>query len=778
MKKLLSFLSLIICLFSFACSPSLSTTQTFTSTSTNIPSKTPTITPIPTATASPTPVRLANQEITTDNINSLEYIRTIGVGTPVDMRYSQDGKIIYLYTTNNTCSYDSQTLETLRCFDYSSDYDNTQVSADGNYLTTISSATSIAKIYNVFTGDIILSIQLRKDMHVSAVSFSPNGEIVAFTGYIIFEDNSSAFISYIFDLSGGSLLKELEDVDIVCFSPDNISFAMHLYKKTEMSIINLDDWSVQSTLVVENIPYDVLFSTDGVYLMVASASWDSKYSLTAFRVPDGKTVWIFDAGSGGFIQNIKFSDNGNYFYFNFGYEKIVIIDVSNWNIVFNYSRILRNRTDITRPPYLTPFGSSDLSIYIRWSYGQQYHDLSINNLELSSDGNYLALYPQMGSLFEVSNYHLIEKLEIQLIAFSPDGERSAEFNFSGDLVLRDISTNTVINSRVITTGLHAAVSPDSQYLATNQLGIVQIWSLADGQLVNTFGSRDGYWESEVAIARNSNTLAVGTSKGDVLLFDILSGELINTITVGTLSKNRLAFSNEGDLLAIVGQTTGKETCDGFWKNAEIFLWNLKSNQAIDLELPEPWKCDIDELSNLKFSPDGENLWVTFMTDQGRGILTRIFNIEGCLNMPRSTNCGKESGIFLNVGIGNIELSPDGKNVADREYTIEDKIIIINVSVTNLETGEKILISNKNSKNHNNLYQFAFSPDSKLLAVLNEEYPKSRMNIWNISDQVLINSFPIEIDIYTPNTVTFSPDGTMLFVSAGVLGQGISVYGIK
>ena len=196
---------------------------------------------------------------------------------------------------------------------------------------------------------------------------------------------------------------------------------------------------------------------------------------------------------------------------------------------------------------------------------------------------------------------LSEEMIASLLAFSPDGAllvafESDNYGMYNDLDLKvfnvesgDVEWETVLEQNLETMG----ISQDGSMLAagTSNAKLVYVWEMSDGRLLLSLDAGSGqdesssampdYWGLDsgegiscVAFSPDGELLAVGTSDGQIQLWNVGSGELVQNFEYPPAFPSQtsildsyptgissLAFSSDGSLLA-VGDTEGIVTLWG------------------------------------------------------------------------------------------------------------------------------------------------------------------------------------------------------------------------
>lgn len=136
-----------------------------------------------------------------------------------------------------------------------------------------------------------------------------------------------------------------------------------------------------------------------------------------------------------------------------------------------------------------------------------------------------------------------------------------------------------------------AIAPDGQTLAAGIVhnGIIQLWSVGTGKLLNTLSGHSGGVFS-VAFSPNGQILASGGYDKTIKLWDWKTGKLIYTLSGHSNHVFSVAFSPDGQILA-----SGS-------KDSTVKLWNTSTGDL---------RCNLwehsDSVTSVAFSPDGKTL---------------------------------------------------------------------------------------------------------------------------------------------------------------------------
>ncbi len=327
--------------------------------------------------------------------------------------------------------------------------------------------------------------------------------------------------------------------------------------------------------------------------------------------------------------------------------------------------------------------------------------------------------------------------KVEAVAFSPDGSLLAVGSSLGIWLYdaADLSLLRFIQSSIYMTDF--AFSPDGSRLASpGPDGDVYLWDVQTGEQVQTFNEHPSR-VIRVAYSPEGSLLAGGDVDGHVHLWDVQSGAHLASLEVSAKLVVELAFSPDGGTLAAAGR---RDT---------ISLWDVQSFEELwSIPVPAADEWSTDNVASLLFSPDGATL-IGGLLEKAKVVLLDPKNgqFEQTLESPTD---------FVTV----VAVSPDGNWGASG--SAEGTIIL-----WDLINGEQI---GTLEGHQGTITALTFSPDSALLISASTDGKVLSWSVPGGEHTVMLEGFGGGI-----NNLAFSPDGKSLLVEDW--GGGVALWDI-
>ncbi|MDJ0703798.1 MAG: pentapeptide repeat-containing protein, partial [Leptolyngbyaceae cyanobacterium MO_188.B28] len=330
---------------------------------------------------------------------------------------------------------------------------------------------------------------------------------------------------------------------------------------------------------------------------------------------------------------------------------------------------------------------------------------------------------------------------VRSITFSPDHQRFASGSDDQTVKIWDTSTGQCLS----TLEEHGncvrsvAFSPDGKLLASgSEDRTIKIWDVQTGKCLRTLNEHNGKVFSVVFHPTDSRhlgqgaspLLASGSEDKTIKLWNVTTGECLNTLKGHDHWIRSLAFNSDGQLLVSGGD------------DQTVRMWDVRTGKCLNtLEGHDHW------VRSVAFSPDGQMI-VSGSDDQ----TVRTWDAETgqCLSILY----GHENRVW------SVAFSEDSKAIASGS---DDQT----VRTWDAETGQCLTTVQGHS---NWILSVAFSPSGHQLASGSED---TVLRVWDIGNREYRTLIGHTSRIWA---VTFSPDGQLL--ASGSDDQTIRIWDLE
>ncbi len=293
--------------------------------------------------------------------------------------------------------------------------------------------------------------------------------------------------------------------------------------------------------------------------------------------------------------------------------------------------------------------------------------------------------------------------------------------------------------------LVAFSSDGNTFASVDSDGQIILWDVSSGQMRVTLPSQFVSPIKRIAFSPNGNTLAI-VSESSIRLWNFVSGNIHLFLPESAVIIDQ-AFSPDGKILATVGQ------------DARITLWDSQSGSTIQVLTGHQGSVNAlaliqkvltgrqNNIDALAFSPDGKTL-----ATGGQDAQIKLWDIATGL---------EQASLSSKSHVTDLVFSPDGKTLAavgqDARITLWDSQSGSTIQVLTGHQGSvnALALIPVLTDRQNNIDALAFSPDGKTLATGGQD---AQIKLWDIATGLEQASLPSKSNV---TDLVFSPDGKTL-----------------
>jgi WD40 repeat protein len=621
-----------------------------------------------------------------------------------------------------------------------SDYITSVVFSPDSKILASGSNDGTVRFWNVNTKKLLGKPLVGHSNSVKSVAFSPNGKILASGGE---DDTVRLWDVKTRQLLGKPLVGHSNSVDSVAFSPDGKTLA----SGSSSSTVRLWDVKTRQPLakLLENSGYttsSVAFSPDSQTLLSGETNksvrlrWNNTETRQRPYLVGYKSVRLWNIETrqplskpfgdhSNEVTSVAFSPDGKTIALG-SLDKIVRL----WDIETRQplDEVLGGHSnevtsvDFSPSSKILASGSWDKTVRLwnvetRQPFGEPLvgHSDYVTSVAFSFDGQIIASggWDNTVILWDVETRQLLgdslgSDYYTSSVAFSPDGQTIA----SGGTALRlwDVKTKQPLGEPLV--GYSGYVisltdrsdyvtsvvfSPDGNTLASgNEGGDVILWNIATGQPLGKplVGHSDSV--KSVVFSFDGQTIASGSRDNTVRLWDVQTKQPLGEPLVGhSFYVNSVAFNPDGQTLA---SGSGDNT---------VILWDIKTRQPLSEPLVSHYFSSVNSVA---FSPDGNTL-----ASGSRDNTVRLWNVD--TRKPLGEPLAGHSD-----DVNSVAFSPDGQTLASGS---DDNTVILWDVETKQPLGEPLVGHSKA------VLSVAFSPDGKTLASGSFD---STVRLWDVDPE--------------------------------------------
>jgi WD40 repeat protein len=606
----------------------------------------------------------------------------------VSLAFSPDDKILASAANDNTILLwnlnTGKQLDVLFDNDYTR-YDSLVFSPDGKILASGSNDTTIT-FWDIGTRK-VLGTPFRAENGLTNLAFSPDGNILASSSSN--GNNSKVQLWNVKTrtlqgelLSGHSSSRIMPSTNFISlvFSPDGKTIATAGSQDNVIWLWNVDTKKQVAKLLADHVHgfNSITFSPDGNLLASKSVS----NNVILWDVETSKIINPTHNDNAGFISiknsmnnSMSFSADGNNLVFS-DYHYVSWLYFDKRLLPFNNSLLLKNPNENFIAAAFSPYGN-------RFAY-------SINRTRKNDSSVKLFLSARKN----LKKYYVLksDNIFVERVVFSPDGKTLASVNNNNnDLILWDLNSRKIIGNLLNDDSnsiKSITFSPNGNKLVYGTSdGNIKLWDVETKKPIgNLLTHNSGYAVNSIIFSPDGKTIASGSEDSTVILWDVKTRkQLGKSLSDPSGPIYSLSYNPDGNILA---------SGNGY---GTIILWDVHKRKPIGELLTAH---NFNAVKSLAFSPDGK----TIASGNNNGLI-KLWDFDTRKQLGKVLE-GHDSAIT------NITFTPDGNTLVSGS---SDTIILWNI-----DTLKPIYEGFFNENFLNNNYSLAFSPDSKIIALVGGE----------------------------------------------------------
>ena len=309
-----------------------------------------------------------------------------------------------------------------------------------------------------------------------------------------------------------------------------------------------------------------------------------------------------------------------------------------------------------------------------------------------------------------------------------EGEKEAIITFDYDGVIPSVTSMSLSNPTIHS--ISVSVVDTEGNVAQRYFAL---WDIAaEHSNIATFEHTAGV--RSVSFSPDGTLLASGASNGTIFVWDVGTGEKVETIA-GQDDIISLSFSPDSTLLAW-----------SLFGSSRIFVWDVETGERV-----EAIAGHTDGIHSLSFSPDGSLLAVG--TRDGR-----IFLWDVAVGERVETLIGHTDWVE------SVAFSPDGSLLASASSDGT-------VKVWDVETGERVKTLVEHTDRWWWIYPVAFAPDGSLLTF---DPLGGTVRVWDVETGEMVETRGRFTE--WSSSMIFSPDGSL--IAADSFGGTVKVWDVE